>query len=151
MRTRPRACGRRDRESGASAIEFVLWTPLLFLFVFGSVQFGLAMFARHVAITAAQEGARTARERAQVDTRWRDHARQDAKTWVTQLIGGLVADPSWEPTVLPPTTRTYPEVGVSVSFSIVTEVPGWRIQVGAVSKGLIECYYSRAGTCVTNG
>ena len=64
MRVTPRSArrNRQDKESGATAIEFVVWTPLLFLFMFGSVQFGLAMFARHVAVTAAEEGARTARE-----------------------------------------------------------------------------------------
>lgn len=150
MRGNPRSSrpDRQERESGATAIEFVLWTPLLFLLMFGSVQFGLALFARHVAVSAAQEGARAAREQEQVNGSWRAYAQGTAKTWVTKLIGGLVADPSWQPEILGPTRGAYPEVGVSVSFSIVSAIPGWQFDIGASSEGPIECYYTTAGNCV---
>ncbi|WP_281415351.1 TadE/TadG family type IV pilus assembly protein [Actinospica durhamensis] len=146
--SRPSRRTRRDRESGASAIEFVAWTPLLFLFMFGSIQFGLAMFARHVAVTAAQEGARTAREQAETNTAWRNSARGVAKNWVNELIGGLVLNTGWQPKTIGPQGATYPEVGVSVSFQIVSAVPGWHFTIDATSQGPIECYYSKAGKCV---
>lgn len=139
---------RRDRESGATAIEFVLWTPLLFLLMFGSVQFGLAMFARHVAVTAAQEGARWAREHKETDPRWQLHATNAAHDWVQKLIGGLVDGNSWQASILGPTRGAYPEVGVSVSFSIVSAVPGWQFAVAAQSEGPVECYYTTAGQCI---
>jgi Flp pilus assembly protein TadG len=142
----PRA-NRRERESGATAIEFVLWTPLLFLLMFGSVQFGLAMFARHVAVTAAQEGARSAREHLETDRQWRPHATAAARDWVDNLIGGLLTG-DLQAQIVGPTKGAYPEVGVSVSFSIVSAVPGWNIKVGATSEGPIECYYTTAGQCL---
>lgn len=138
---------RRDRESGATAIEFVLWTPLLFLLMFGSVQFGLAMFARHVAVTAAQEGARAGREQAYPDSltphpdQWKTNARDTAKQWVTELIGGLVADPRWEPVVTGDPTAGNPTVAVTVRFSIVSAVPWWQFTVSGASQGPVECFY----------
>lgn len=150
MRSKPRSArrNRQDKESGATAIEFVLWTPLLFLFMFGSVQFGLAMFARHVAVTAAQEGARTAREQAAADPRgWQTAAKDDATKWVNQLIGGLVTD-GVQASPIPAKTLAYPEVGMEVSFSIVSVIPHWQFHVDAVSQGPIECYYTQAGACV---
>lgn len=147
---------RRDRESGATAIEFVLWTPLLFLLMFGSVQFGLAMFARHVAVTAAQEGARAGREQAYPDSltphpdAWKTNARDTAKKWVTDLIGGLVADPGWEPVADGGPTGQNPTVTVTVQFSIVSAVPGWRFTVSGVSQGPVECFYgtgNQEGEC----
>jgi hypothetical protein len=149
MRVTPRSArrNRQDKESGATAIEFVVWTPLLFLFMFGSVQFGLAMFARHVAVTAAEEGARTAREQAETDRNWQAHAKSDAVRWVNQLIGGLVAD-GVQADPIPVTGGPYPEVGMEVSFSIVSVVPEWQFRLDASSEGPVECYYSQAGACV---
>jgi Flp pilus assembly pilin Flp len=47
-------------EKGASAVEFALVAPLLFLLIFGIIQFGIA-FGSQLAIThAAREGARLA-------------------------------------------------------------------------------------------
>lgn len=49
----------RDRERGASLVEFALVVPLLTLFLFGIVQFGLAYDAKQSINSAAREGART--------------------------------------------------------------------------------------------
>lgn len=146
----PGAVKRRgDRESGATAIEFVVLTPLLFLLMFGSVQIGLALFARHVAIAAAQEGARTAREQAASTTvDWRTDSTQYAERWVNQLLGDLV---DGQPTALAlepvPVGEQDPQVGVSVQFSIASVVPGWTFALHAQSIGPVECFYTPAGYC----
>lgn len=49
-----------DRERGASLVEFALVVPLLTLFLFGIVQFGLAYDKKQSINSAAREGARTA-------------------------------------------------------------------------------------------
>lgn len=54
-----RACVRGDR--GASALELVLLTPLVFVLTFLPIQTALVLHARHIATAAAQEGARAAR------------------------------------------------------------------------------------------
>lgn len=52
--------GGRDRERGASLVEFALVVPLLTLFLFGIVQFGIAYDMKQSINSAAREGARTA-------------------------------------------------------------------------------------------
>ncbi|MFP5320526.1 MAG: TadE/TadG family type IV pilus assembly protein [Acidimicrobiia bacterium] len=49
-----------ERERGASLVEFALIVPLLTLFLFGIVQFGLAYDKKQSINSAAREGARTA-------------------------------------------------------------------------------------------
>jgi Flp pilus assembly pilin Flp len=139
----------RDRESGATAIEFVVLTPLLFLLMFGSVQIGLALFARHVAISAAQEGARTAREQAISTTvDWRTDSTTVATNWVDQLIGDLVdGKPTAQPLEPVPIGAQDPQVGVSVQFSISTVVPSWTFTLNAQSVGPVECFYTPQGYC----
>lgn len=138
----------RDRESGATAIEFVVLTPLLFLLMFGSVQIGLALFARHVAISAAQEGARTAREQAVDNPDWEGHATDTAKNWVTQLLGDLLnGSPDANPVITVPVGAQDPQVGVHVSFSIATVIPRWTFTLQAQSVGPVECFYTPAGYC----
>jgi len=143
---------RRDKESGATAIEFVVLTPILFLLMFGSVQIGLALFARHVAASAAQEGAREARETAEsTTTDWRTSATGTATGWVTQLLGDLVqGDPTAQPLEPVPLNAQYPEVGVSVQFSIVSVVPWWSFTLSARSVGPVECFYDVNGYCDGN-
>jgi len=51
----------RGRERGAVSVELVLATPLLLMLVFGVIQFGLWQHAVHIAVAAAQDGARAAR------------------------------------------------------------------------------------------
>jgi Flp pilus assembly protein TadG len=140
---------RRRDESGVTVIEFVILTPILFLLMFGSVQIGLALFARHVAVSAAQEGARTAREEAaNRDENWQSDADGAASRWVTQLLGGLVqGSPNPKPENPVPLTDPYPEVGTTVSFTIVTVMPGWNITVSATSVGPVECFYDLNGIC----
>src|SRR5689334_18907383 len=63
VRTAREAAATRG-DSGMSAIEFVLLTPVLFFMIVATVQFALYFFADHVAQAAAQAGARKARATA---------------------------------------------------------------------------------------
>jgi Flp pilus assembly protein TadG len=131
-----------------TVIEFVLLTPVLFLIMFGTIEFGLVVYARHVAVAAAQEGARTAREEAYSQPQWGKVAKAAAVNWVGSLAGGLV-DGQVQPGLLGPASVkgvVYPEVGVSVSFSVVTMVP-WTFTVRAQSEGPVECFYTPQGKC----
>lgn len=51
---------RRRRDSGASLVEFALILPLLVLFLFGIVQFGLGYDRKQSVNSSAREGARLA-------------------------------------------------------------------------------------------
>jgi Flp pilus assembly protein TadG len=59
MRCR-RSGDRRERDRGATAVEFALLLPLLLLIVFGIVDFGRALNAQITLTQAAREGARLA-------------------------------------------------------------------------------------------
>ncbi len=45
-------------QKGSAAVEFALVLPLLFLLVFGIIEWGLYMFNNHVITNASREGAR---------------------------------------------------------------------------------------------
>jgi Flp pilus assembly protein TadG len=140
---------RRRDESGVTVVEFVIFTPILFLLMFGSVEIGLALFARHVAVTAAQEGARVAREDAanpKID--WQAASQTAAQGWVTDLLGNLVATaPVATPEQPVPLGGPYPEVGVNVTFSIVSVMPGLNFSENETSVGPVECFYTVNGDC----
>jgi Flp pilus assembly protein TadG len=147
---------RPDRESGASAVELVLWTPVLFLVMFAAVQFGLDLFAQHVAGSAAQEGARQARNSAYADQNgWQARSTSYAENWAQNLIGGLIVSNSLTSTAVPGTaidlgTAVHPEVGVTINFQVVSVIPFLPLNVSASSQGPVECFYNDAGQCVGN-
>jgi hypothetical protein len=47
-----------NNESGATAVEFALVLPVILIFVFGIIEFGLLMFNKQVLTNACREGAR---------------------------------------------------------------------------------------------
>jgi hypothetical protein len=61
VRTAARSRARRRDERGASAVELVLYMPLLMIIILLAVQFALVYLGGQVASGAAREGARAAR------------------------------------------------------------------------------------------
>lgn len=57
---RPRPQLRKQSERGAAAVEFAIVLSLLLMFVFGTIQFGIAFNRNQGLQAAAREGARTA-------------------------------------------------------------------------------------------
>jgi Flp pilus assembly protein TadG len=130
-----------DRESGVSAIEFVLLTPLLFFLLFATVQFALYFFARHVAIAAAQEGDRVARaEAAHPGVNWSGDATQASVLWVNRLGSNLLTLTSPQQ---PPVSTGQPgqdgwTVSVTVSGTVPSLIPGMTLTVTETSTGPVE-------------
>jgi Flp pilus assembly protein TadG len=78
-------------DGGSTAIEFVLLTPILFVLIFSAVQYAIFFHARHVALAAAQAGARVARASAGDPTLpCEADARDKAQAYLQQLGGNLV-------------------------------------------------------------
>ncbi|MGW3494254.1 TadE family protein [Streptomyces sp. NPDC001020] len=128
-------------DSGMTAIEFVLLTPVLFFMIFATVQFGLYFFADHVAQAAAQAGARKARATAdQRPGAWQGEARGVANTYIRQLGPRLVLSPDVK--TLQPDPGT---VGVEISARVPTVFPGLGLTVHARSAGPMERFVKDGG------
>src|SRR4051794_9479658 len=93
---RPSARSRRasahDRGS-SSVIELVVLAPVLMLMVFVIVQAALYMHARHVALAAAQEGARVARTTDLTSPAGLGVARTATVGYLRQLGADITSDP----------------------------------------------------------
>lgn len=50
----------RNQSKGAAAVEFAIILPLLFLFVFGIIEFGRALMVHQVLVNSAREATRRA-------------------------------------------------------------------------------------------
>ncbi|CAL9533473.1 TadE family protein [Streptomyces sp. NPDC057837] len=136
---RRRAAARGD--SGMTAIEFVLLTPVLFFMIFATVQFALYFFADHVAQAAAQAGARKARATADEQPGgWRGEARDVVDSYIRQLGPQLVLSP--DVTMLQPEQNT---VGVEIEARVPTVFPGLDLTVHARSAGPVERFVQEEG------
>jgi Flp pilus assembly protein TadG len=135
-----RARERRDTERGVSAVEFVLLTPVLFFLLFATVQFAMFFFARHVAIAAAQEGARVARAEAgdpRFAATWQRDATDKARGWVNQLAPSLLGNLG----VPPPQSHVQGAdwtVSVTVTANVPSLFPWASMSVSETSTGPVE-------------
>ncbi|EPJ39200.1 hypothetical protein STAFG_3731 [Streptomyces afghaniensis 772] len=133
MRAARRAAAARG-DSGMTAIEFVLLTPVLFFMIFATVQFALYFFADHVAQAAAQAGARKARATADEQPgAWRGEAQDVVDSYIQQLGPQLVLGPDVK--MLQPDQNT---VGVEIEARVPTVFPGLDLTVHAQSAGPVE-------------
>ncbi|MGC0411332.1 hypothetical protein RKD37_004167 [Streptomyces ambofaciens] len=135
------AATTRGDDSGMTAIEFVLLTPVLFFMIFATVQFGLYFFADHVAQAAAQAGARKARATADAQPgAWRGEAQDVVDSYIRQLGPQLVLSPDVK--MLQPEQNT---VGVEITARIPTVFPGLDLTVHAESMGPVERFVQEGG------
>ncbi|MGW3950113.1 TadE family protein [Streptomyces sp. NPDC004752] len=140
-RRRARAARGEAGDSGMTAIEFVLLTPVLFFMIFATVQFALYFFADHVAQAAAQAGARKARATADEQPGgWRGEARDVVDSYIRQLGPQLVLAPDVK--LLQPGPNT---VGVEISARVPTVFPGLDLTVHARSAGPVERFVPEGG------
>ncbi|WSL17144.1 pilus assembly protein [Streptomyces sp. NBC_01283] len=139
VRRRVEAASTRG-ESGMTAIEFVLLTPVLFFMIFATVQFALYFFADHVAQAAAQAGARKARATADENAGWRGDARDVVDDYIRQLGPQLVLNPDVK--TFEPKANT---VGVEITAKVPTVFPGLDMTVHARSAGPVERFVEEDG------
>ena len=133
----PRIRGERG-DSGASTLEWALLTPVLILVILCVVQFAMVYHARHVALAAAQSGARVARTQPDGGG-WQDAAVSKATGDVdaigSQLISGLRVSAG----------ETGDQRWVEVSGEAVRVVPFMTFRVSQRSQGPIECFRPDVG------
>jgi hypothetical protein len=134
--------GRRIRgEGGATTVEFVLLTPILFFVIFATVQFGLYFFARHVAIAAAQAGSRVARAEAgdfPESDAWHGPATAKTRDYVRQLGPNMLENVAETPVYDPGGEDSEAVVGVQVDADVPRILPGFDFHITVVSQGPVE-------------
>ena len=127
---RTRRRGRPDE--GANTLELALLTPILLLVIMLVVQFAMVYHARHVALAAAQSGARVARQQATGD--WKGEAEAKAREYVQQIGPQLLTG------VTPQAGENEHERWVVVTGTAVRVVPFMTFHVRQRSGGPVECY-----------
>jgi hypothetical protein len=119
-------------------------TPLVFMLLFASVQFAMYFFARHVAIAAAQEGARVARAEAANNANWPVDATAKATAWIDQLAPNLLRGPSLVQTSSSPPGGDW-TVTVTVTATVPSLIPGMAMSVTETSTGPVERFIPDPG------
>ncbi len=109
----------RKHRSGAAAVEFAVVAPVLFLLIFGMIEFGRMVMVQQVLTNASREGARIA---------VLDGATTSDVTTAVQnyLAGASVSGATITVTPNPPSSAGYGEpvtVTVSVGFNQVSWLP----------------------------
>ncbi|MHB8246067.1 MAG: TadE/TadG family type IV pilus assembly protein [Acidimicrobiales bacterium] len=132
MSTGGSATGRRRDDKGAGSLEMVLVFPVLLVLILAIVQFGLFYEAEHAAISAAEEGAQTARlygsSAAAGDNAAKSFLHQAAPTLIQ---GGVVK-----------VTRSATTARASVTGVVESIVPGLHLHVAATSSAPVEAFGS---------
>jgi Flp pilus assembly protein TadG len=118
----------RSGERGVTSVELVIVTPVLLLLILLIVQIGLYFHASHIALAAAEEGARAARTRLGTATAGQARARR----FVTALGGGLLLSPVVTASRGPTTAR------VEVRARVATLVPGLQLAVDRAVESPVE-------------
>ncbi|QXJ22084.1 pilus assembly protein [Actinomadura graeca] len=135
---RPPLRQRIRSDAGVSSMEWALLTPVLILVMLAVVQFAMVYHARHVALAAAQSGARVARTQP-VGGGWRDQAvakaTDDVRKVGPNLLGGLQVR----------TGEGDDERWVEVSGEAVRVIPFMTFHVAQRSRGPIECFRPDVG------
>jgi Flp pilus assembly protein TadG len=115
-------------EDGSSTVEVVIVFPLLILTLMLVFQFAFWYHARHVALAAAEEGARAAR----VDTGTAAAGAARAERFVRDLGPSVIVNPKVS------ASRNLDVARVEVSGQARNVVPGLRLPIRQVSQGPIE-------------
>ncbi|MBC6458671.1 TadE/TadG family type IV pilus assembly protein [Actinomadura sp. HBU206391] len=133
--------GAPDR--GATSLELALLTPILLLVMLMVVQFAMVYHARHVALAAAQGGARVARSEVTGD--WKGRSEQKARSQVQQFGSRLLANTKAE------AGGDGNERWVEVSGEAVQVIPFFTFRVHQRSGGPIECFRPDVGSATRCG
>jgi Flp pilus assembly protein TadG len=122
----------RRGDAGSATLQTVLVMPLLLLLITAIVQFALWYHAAHIAIAAAQEGARAAR----VEGGSSESGRARAQQVLDQLGTRVLSDATIT------VTRDAETARVEVRATAPELIPGVRLPVHAVSAGKTERFRS---------
>jgi len=130
----------RRADDGSTAVELVLLAPVLLFMVFVIVQTALYMHARHVALAAAQQGARIARTTELTSPDGVAAARQGTVDYLQQLAGDVVTGQTVT------ISRTASTATVVVRVSAISILPGLHLVATERSSGPVENFVAATGS-----
>jgi hypothetical protein len=129
---------RRTGDRGSSAIELATLAPVLLILSMLVIQWALWFEARGVALSAAQAGARIAREQ---QPGWPAQSRDEAVSFYQKVGTRLLSNPP--DVIVSPSTGTPEQVYVSVGGTIPTLIPLVpALTVTEKAGGPVECFRS---------
>ncbi|ROO90098.1 TadE-like protein [Actinocorallia herbida] len=130
---------RKRSAKGATALEWALLTPVIILVILISIQFAMVFHANHIALSAAQSGARAARVLG-ADGDWQGAGIAAATNSVNQLGPNVLTGVA----VTPLGDGNY-DRGFEVTGTAVTVVPGMTFTVTKQAVGAVECFRPDVG------
>ena len=138
MTNRLSRASREHGERGASAVELAMLTPLLIIIIAGTIQFAMLYHARHVALAAAQAGARVARATAgDPGANWQEPARTKTFDYLRTIGPHLLEAPTAQP--LERDIGGQPvDVGIQVRGTAIRVIPFLTLTVTEQSRGPVE-------------
>jgi Flp pilus assembly protein TadG len=119
LRAPQRAAGARRRAGarrGAAVVEFAVVAPVLFLLLFGFIEFGRAVMVQQVLVNGAREGAR----RAMLPGATADEVADTVETYMSSC--GLTG---YTVTVTPNPASATPGQAITVTVSVPYERVSW--------------------------
>lgn len=119
-------------------MELAILTPVLILVLLSVVQFAMVYHARHVALAAAQSGARVARTQVQGD--WQGAAVDKASGDIDKIGSDLLEGRQVKP------LDNGDQRGIEVTGTAVRVIPFMTFHVTQRSEGPIECFRPDEGT-----
>lgn len=132
----------RRGDDGASAIELAFIAPVLLILILMIVQYAFYFEARQVALDAAQQGARYARQEKALNADWQAGTVQATTNYFDGLDTGALT--GFAVTASSPGNNS--NVEVTVSGKMVSLVPGFGLPtVRESAGGPVECFRSYAG------
>jgi Flp pilus assembly protein TadG len=132
MHTRLRR-GGREPDAGLATLEALFTIPVILLMIFGILQTAMWWYARQVALTAAQEGARAARAYDATDA----DGVAEATSYLSQVQGGSAPVLANSQVSMQRSANT---VTVRVRGHVVSLVPGLSVSIDVTSTGPVEVF-----------
>jgi Flp pilus assembly protein TadG len=132
MHTRLRR-GGREPDAGLATLEALFTIPVILLMIFGILQTAMWWYARQVALTAAQEGARAARAYDATDA----DGVAKATSYLSQVQGGSAPVLANSQVSMQRSANT---VTVRVRGHVVSLVPGLSVSIDVTSTGPVEVF-----------
>ncbi|MDX6432789.1 MAG: hypothetical protein QOE54_5155 [Streptosporangiaceae bacterium] len=138
---RGESSGAQSEDSGASSIEWALLTPILITVILFVVQYAMIYHAHHVALAAAQSGARVAR--TDRSSTWQAKAESQATDSLAQVGPGLLTG------VQAAASGDQNDRYVEVTGQAVAIVPLLSFKVRERAGGPRECFRPDSGNGTT--